>query len=90
MTPLNIPKQDQNQQFNQSHDQSEARTMSVTQDPYKKIEEKSTKPGFEVAIRFAVSANGRVNAEHYIENMLGALGQFNDPAGNGFIKKRWP
>jgi len=92
MTPFNLPSQNQsqNQQFNQVPDQPEARTMSVTQEPYKKVEEKSSKPGFESAIRFVVSANGRVNAEHYLENMVGAFGQFSDPVGNGFIKKRWP
>jgi len=90
MTPFNIPNQNQAQQQAQIPEQPEARTQSITQDPYKKIEEKSSKPGFEAVIRFLVSANSRVNAEAYIENMVGSLGQFNDPVGNGFIKKRWP
>ncbi|MCH8821738.1 type IV secretion system DNA-binding domain-containing protein [Patescibacteria group bacterium] len=88
MTPFNIPNQAQQQA--QVSEQPEAKTQSITGDPYKKIEEKSSKPGFEAVIRFLVSANSRVNAESYIESMAGSLGQFNDPVGNGFIKKRWP
>lgn len=91
MTPFNIPSENQVQRAaQQPPDQPEAKTESVTGDPYKKIEEKISKPGFEAAIRFVVSANDKVAAEHYIESMVGAFGQFNDPAGNSFRKKGWP
>ncbi|MDP2671229.1 MAG: TraM recognition domain-containing protein [bacterium] len=70
--------------------QPEARTNSVTMDPYKKIEEKSSKPGFDTVIRFVVCANNKYNAEVYINNMIGSFAQFADPVGNGFRRRRWP
>ncbi len=90
MTPFNVPSVKEGQQATSQTEQPEAKTQSITGDPYKKIEEKCSKPGFEVAIRFAVSANGSANAGIYIDSMVGAFGQFNDPVGNGFWKKRWP
>ena len=68
----------------------EARTESVTMDPYKKIEEKSSKPGFEVVIRLIVSADNKFNADSYLKSLVAAFAQFNDPVGNGFRPRRWP
>ncbi|MEX0616902.1 MAG: TraM recognition domain-containing protein [Candidatus Woykebacteria bacterium] len=87
ITPFNLPSQNSQQA---AAEQPAARTESITGDPYKKIEEKCSKPGFETVIRFVVSANGKVNASHYIQNMVGAFGQFSDPVGNGFRPRRWP
>ncbi len=70
--------------------QPEAKTDSVTMDPYKKIEEKCSKPGWESVIRIVVSANDQFSAKTYIKNMVSAFAQFNDPTGNGFRKRRWP
>ena len=86
MTPFNLPSA----AAQQTPIEPEAKTESITGDPYKKIEEKVSKPGFEAVIRIAVSAKDPVVARQYIENMLGAFGQFNDPTGNGFRRRRWP
>lgn len=68
----------------------EARTESVTQDPYKKIEEKSSKPGFETVIRLVVAGNNELSAQSTMNSMFSAFSQFNDPVGNGFRRRRWP
>ncbi len=68
----------------------EAKTESITMDPYKKIEEKISKPGFETVIRLVVAANNKFAADSYLKSMLSAFTQFNDPVGNGFRKRRWP
>jgi len=68
----------------------EARTESITMDPYKKIEEKISKPGFETVIRLVVAANNKFAADSYLKSMMGAFAQFSDPVGNGFRKRRWP
>jgi len=73
-----------------SEHQPEAKTDSVTMDPYKKIEEKCSKPGWETVIRIVVSANDEFSAKTYLKNMVSAFSQFNDPTGNGFRKRRWP
>lgn len=70
--------------------QPEARTDTVTMDPYKKIEEKTSKPGWETVIRIVVSAENEFAAKTYIKNMVAAFAQFNDPTGNGFRRRRWP
>ncbi|MEX0621510.1 MAG: DUF87 domain-containing protein [Candidatus Woykebacteria bacterium] len=88
MTPFNLPPSYQQQQ--EAPPQPEARTESITQEPYKKIEEKVSKPGFETVIRIVVSAKNKLTALAYIENMVGAFGQFNDPTANGFRKRRFP
>mgnify|MGYP001609924154 FL=1 len=80
----------QEQSVESAEKQPEAKTDSVTMDPYKKIEEKCSKPGWESVIRIVVSANDEFSAKTYIKNMVSAFAQFNDPTGNGFRKRRWP
>lgn len=89
MTPFNLPPSHQNPSA-EALLQPEAKTESITGDPYKKIEEKVSKPGFETTIRIAVSAKDSMTARSYIENLFSAFGQFNDPTGNGFRKRRFP
>src|SRR4030042_65294 len=84
MTPFNVPS------GSSEPPQAEAKTETITGDPYKKIEEKISKPGFETIIRIMVSANDQITAQSYIQDMVGAFGQFNDPTGNGFRRRRWP
>lgn len=71
-------------------EQPAAKTETVTMDPYKKIEEKCSKPGWEATIRIVVSANDEFSAKTYLKNMISAFAQFYDPTGNGFMKRRWP
>ncbi|OGY25306.1 MAG: hypothetical protein A2Z11_03030 [Candidatus Woykebacteria bacterium RBG_16_43_9] len=89
MTPFNLPPSHQQTQP-EAPSQPEAKTESITGDPYKKIEEKVSKPGYETVIRVVVSAKDQITARSYIENMVGAFGQFNDPTANGFRKRRFP
>jgi len=88
MTPFNLPPSYKQQQ--EAPPQPEAKTESITGDPYKKIEEKASKPGFETTIRIVASAKDQVLAKTYIENTVSAFGQFNDPVANGFRKRRFP
>ena len=90
MTPFNLPSSAQQQQYAASPPQPEAKTESITGDPYKKIEEKVSKPGFETTIRVIASAKDLISARSYIEHMVSAFGQFNDPTANGFRKRRFP
>ncbi len=89
MTPFNLPPSHHSPSA-EAQPQPEAKTDSITGDPFKKIEEKVSKPGFETTIRIAVSADNKVVANAYIENMIGAFGQFTDPTANGFRKRRFP
>lgn len=56
---------------------------------YEQIENKCSKPGFEVTVRLVVSSPNKESAEAHLSNIKGAFSQFNSDLNSFTSKKIW-
>lgn len=60
----------------------------MQQEIVKRLEEKASRPGFEVNIRLIASSKNQSMAQTHLQNMKAAFLQFNMPPFNGFVPVR--